>query len=367
MTSVLAIVGGGQLGRMLALAAAPLGIRTRVLDPSPDACAGDVADLIVGRFDDPQAIAQLVADADAVTFEFESVPTSVVAEAQASGLHMRPGIDSLRIASDRLAEKQHLASIGIDIPPYREVSDLPTLRRAVESIGTPSILKSRKGGYDGKGQAPINDASEAESAWEAIGRRPAVLESRVAFARECSVLVVRSADGDTAAYPVVENIHRDGILRTSIAPAVCDEKRASQAVRWATRAAASLDHVGVFTLELFETEHGWLANEFAPRVHNSGHWTIEGAETSQFENHVRAVMGLPLGSTSPRCCAVMLNIIGDPPDRATVLAADRAHLHLYGKAAKLGRKLGHVTCLGDTPGSTDAAAEALAPLVPGCR
>ncbi|MGP1271716.1 MAG: 5-(carboxyamino)imidazole ribonucleotide synthase [Phycisphaerales bacterium] len=357
MTGHLAVLGGGQLGRMIALAAAPLGLRTRLLDPSPDACAARVAPMITGRFDDPAALARLLDGAAAATIEFENIPTAALDAARDRGVDPAPGVESLRISADRLLEKQHLGSLGIAVAPFAPVRDEHSLAEAVSAVGTPAILKTRTGGYDGKGQASIEHPDQALEAWDAVDRKPSVLERRLSFTRECSIIVVRGRDGAVESYPLVENEHAGGILRVSIAPADAPSDLVERATGWATELAHSLNHVGTLTLELFDTPDGLIANEFAPRVHNSGHWTIEGCETSQFENHVRAVMGWQLGSTRPRRHTVMLNLVGSMPSLGEVLAIRGAHWHGYGKQPKPGRKIGHITCEGEDPAVARAVAD----------
>ncbi|MBI5310217.1 MAG: 5-(carboxyamino)imidazole ribonucleotide synthase [Actinobacteria bacterium] len=353
------IVGGGQLGRMLALAAAPLGIECTVLDPADDACASVAANHLRAEFDDTAALARLSTECDAVTFEFENVP----AEGLAAVNLPRPPASALAASQDRLTEKQLFERIGIATAPYRAVETLDELRDAVAEIGTPAVLKTRRLGYDGKGQARLADPSDTEDAWSTIGAAPAIIEGLVEFERELSIVAVRGAGGEMAFYPLTENVHRHGILRESRAPAAVDAAGAASLAQTARRYAQSLldelDYVGVLALELFQHGPRLLANEFAPRVHNSGHWTIDAAPTSQFENHIRAVAGLPLGATEPAGECVMLNLIGGAPSTEQILAVPGAHLHLYGKQPRPGRKIGHVT-LTATPGLTaEEAAERL--------
>jgi len=338
-----AILGGGQLGRMLALAGHPLGIGCRLLDPAPEACGGDVAPLVVGGFDGAAALDRLADGATAATFEWEGVPVAAV-EHLARTLPVHPGPASLVAAQDRLAEKRLFADLGIPAAPSAPVDDAASLTAAIAVTGLPAILKTRRLGYDGKGQARVATAAEAESARVALGGGDLLLEARIPFDRELSLIAVRALDGTTATYPLVENEHRDGILHLSrlptapVAPAL--------AARADAQARALLDrlgHVGVLTIELFAVGDALLANEIAPRVHNSGHWTIEGAETSQFENHLRAIVGLPLGSTAPRGASAMVNLVGTEPPPAAILEIPGAHLHRYGKEPRAGRKLGHVT------------------------
>ncbi|MEM8758138.1 MAG: ATP-grasp domain-containing protein, partial [Planctomycetota bacterium] len=306
---------------------------------------------------DPAALGRLSKYADTLTFEFESIPPHALRLAADRFERVRPGVASLLAAADRLDERRALQAVGIRVAPFAPVDRESDLPGAIETVGLPAILKRRTGGYDGKGQTSLNSADQAADAWAAIGRSPAILERRIDFVRELSVVVCRSEHGATARYPIVENEHRSGILVRSTAPAVVSTELARVAGDWATGLADSLGHIGVLTLELFETPQGLIANEFAPRVHNSGHWTIEGAAVSQFENHARAVLGLPLGPTDAVSCCVMQNLIGSVPDRAEVLAVAGARLHDYRKAAKRGRKVGHITCSGPTPAAAAAVAD----------
>ena len=327
-------IGGGQLGRMLALAGAPLGVRLRFLDPAPDACAGDVGELIVGRYDDPELLDRLAAGADAVTYEFENVPV-----AAARRVHAVPDARALEHAQDRLVEKELFRRLGI-----------PTARfGTVEETGLPALVKSRRLGYDGKGQRMID--ADAELAGEELA------EEVVSFERELSVLAVRGRGRETAFYPPVENEHRGGVLAVSRSPATGAPQREAEEI--ARQLLDELDYVGVLAVELFEVGGGLLANEFAPRVHNTGHWTIEGAETSQFENHLRAILGLPLGAVEARGSAVMVNLVGGIPPLERVLRVPGARVHLYGKEPRPGRKLGHVTLV-DAPEEAVAEVVALA-------
>jgi 5-(carboxyamino)imidazole ribonucleotide synthase len=321
---------------MLGLAGARLGLHLRFLDPSPDAPAGRVGELVVGAFDDAALLARFAAGADAVTFEFENFP----AESAPEGL--RPPVGALAAAQDRLEEKRLLRRLGIPTASFAAVGDVAELRAALASVGLPAVLKTRRLGYDGKGQALLRGPGDAGPAWEALGGVPLLLEGLVPFTRELSILAVRGADGDTAFYPLVENEHRDGILRLSLAPAAADGlQREAEAL--AAALLDELEYVGVLAVELFEHEGRLLASELAPRVHNSGHWTIEGAATSQFENHLRAVLGLPLGSTEAAGAAAMVNLIGHVPPLDELMAVPGARVHVYGKEARPGRKLGHVT------------------------
>ena len=329
--TLVACIGGGQLGRMLALAGIPLGLRFRFLDPESDAPAADVGELVVGAYDDPEALARLVDGADVVTYEFENVPV----DAARSAGSLPPTL-ALELGQDRLREKQLFRSLDIPTASFGSLAE----------TGLPALAKTRRLGYDGKGQRRIDVAGPL-----AAGE---VAEELVDFDRELSLLAVRGRDGDTRYWPLAENAHRGGMLRVSRAPAVGAPQ--AEAEELAARLLDELDYVGVIALELFEVGGRLLANEFAPRMHNTGHWTIDGAETSQFENHLRAILGLPLGSTAPRGSSVMVNLVGRVPPAAALLALPGAHVHLYGKQPRRGRKLGHVTLVGATD---DAIAEAI--------
>jgi 5-(carboxyamino)imidazole ribonucleotide synthase len=348
------VLGGGQLGRMLALAGYPLGLRFRFLDSAPQAPAGQVAEQVVGAFEDPAALERFRAGLEVVTYEFENVPVTTV-RALAEHVPVFPPPGALEIAQDRLAEKTGFVRHGIPTPPFRAVNTRAELDRALADIGLPAVLKTRRFGYDGKGQKVLRQAGDTESAWNELHGVPLLLEGFVKFERELSVLAVRSRTGDTAFYPLVENHHHGGILRLSRAPAPgLAPSLQALAEDHARRIMAACGYVGVLAIEFFQHEGRLLANEMAPRVHNSGHWTIEGAQTSQFENHLRAILGLPLGSTQPRGHSAMLNLIGVLPDCERLLRMPGAHLHLYGKTPRPGRKLGHVTCCADEPGAIDA-------------
>jgi 5-(carboxyamino)imidazole ribonucleotide synthase len=343
------IMGAGQLGRMLALAGIPLGMRFTFFSTEPNDAAAQVGDVMVGAYDDAEALERFARAVDVVTYEFENVSVDA-AERIAAISPVWPPADALRVTQDRAHEKAAFAELGIPAAPTRLVDSEDDLHAAVREIGAPGILKTRRFGYDGKGQARIMSEGDVERAWRDLGGAPLIYEGFVRFEREVSVIAVRGRDGSKRAYPVVENVHRDGILRQSVAPAsgLSDEKRAA-AERYAFALMDRFAYVGVFALELFDTPDGLVANEMAPRVHNSGHWTIEGAVTSQFENHVRAVCELPLGECAAVGHAAMLNIIGTFPDPARVLAVPDAHLHDYAKSERAGRKLGHITVRTDTP------------------
>ena len=336
---------------MLALAGYPLGMRFRFLDPAPDACVGQLAEHIVGSYDDSVVLERFAERLDVVTYEFENVPVET-AQLLLTHVAVYPPPGALEVAQDRLTEKSFFREHDIPTPPFLPVGTREELSKALRTLGTPAVLKTRRFGYDGKGQAVIASVADAEAAWASLGGKPLILEGFVPFDRELSILAVRARDGETAFYPLVENHHREGILRLSIAPApsISGEMRAT-AEGYARRVMEALDYVGVLAIELFAVGGELLANEMAPRVHNSGHWTIEGAETSQFENHLRAVLGLPLGSTATRGYSAMLNIIGDLPDIEKVLRLPNIHLHLYGKEPRPGRKIGHVTLRVDDAGA----------------
>jgi 5-(carboxyamino)imidazole ribonucleotide synthase len=337
------VLGGGQLARMMALAGHPLGITCTVLDPAADACAGAVAELIVGAYDSADGLDRLAKSSDVVTFEFESVPASS-AERLAGHVAVQPPPRALEVAQDRLHEKQLFGELGIETAPFRAIGSQAEL----EAGPFPGVLKTRRLGYDGKGQRVLLGGGEAAGAFAALEEVPLILEGLVEFDRELSIVAVRAADGGVACYPLVENHHREGILRITHAPAAGTGAALQDlAERYARLVLERLEYVGVLALELFQVGDRLLANEMAPRVHNSGHWSIEGAETSQFENHLRAVCGLPLGSTALRFPCTMVNLIGAAPATAELAAVARGHVHLYGKAPRPGRKVGHVTITGD--------------------
>ncbi|MFN0007185.1 MAG: 5-(carboxyamino)imidazole ribonucleotide synthase [Planctomycetota bacterium] len=339
----LGIVGGGQLARMLALAAHPLGVRVQTLCASQDEPAGRVARAIVGSGDSLSDLRGLAHDSDVLTFETESLDAGLL-RAACETKPMYPPVRALEIAQDRLLEKLFLRELGIPLAPFVPIDTRDDLERAVATLVLPAVLKTRRGGYDGKGQVVLRDDRDAITLWTRLAGRPLVLEAFVQFERELSLVAVRSREGEIRFYPLVENFHAGGVLRATIAPASgIDVSVERLAQGYARRIMESLDYVGVLALELFELGDELWANEVAPRVHNSGHWTIDGAQTSQFENHVRAVCGLPLGSTKARCHAAMLNLLGTVPDIESLLAVLGAHVHLYDKPAAPGRKLGHVT------------------------
>lgn len=354
------ILGGGQLARMMALAGAPLGLRFMVFDPAADACAGQVAPLQVGNFDDTQALAEFAAKVDVITFDFENVPAAS-ARWLAERKPVFPNPAALAVAQDRLSEKTLFQELGIALPAFADIRSRDELAAKVAEFGMPCILKTRRLGYDGKGQFRIREAADIDAAWQTLGtqvdKTGLILEGFVAFDREISVVAVRGRDGEFRAWPLTANWHVDGVLSASLAPAALSADQQATAIAYARRVAERLDYVGVFALELFCRGDALLANEMAPRVHNSGHWTSDGAETSRFENHIRAVLGLPLGDTRMLGHACMLNWLGQMPDAKAVLGEAAGHWHDYGKQAREGRKVGHANLRDDAPA---ALADALA-------
>jgi 5-(carboxyamino)imidazole ribonucleotide synthase len=356
------ILGAGQLGRMLALAGYPLGLRFRFLDPAPDSPAGHMAEHLEGSYQDSALLERFSDGLAALTYEFENVPVAT-ARALAGRVPIYPPPAALEAAQDRLAEKTFFQGIGAATPPFAAVDSRADLDAALAQIGLPAVLKTRRLGYDGKGQVMLREPSDPEVGWAALGGSALILEGFVAFERELSIVAARGRNGESAFYPLVENHHRDGILRLSLAPAPgVTPALQAQAEQIASRALEALEYVGVLAIELFQVSGDresptdqpptrnpqLLVNEMAPRVHNSGHWTIEGAETSQFEQHLRAVLGYPLGATAALGHSAMVNLIGELPDPTAVLAIPGAHLHLYGKAPRPGRKVGHITLRADT-------------------
>jgi 5-(carboxyamino)imidazole ribonucleotide synthase len=350
------ILGGGQLGRMLAMAAAQLGLKTHIYAPEEDSPAFDVAATrTIGAFDDADALADFAGNVDVATYEFENVPAGSVS-VLAQLCPVRPGPAALEASQDRLAEKEFLTSLGIETAAYIPVEDAGALARAVGKLGRPAILKTRRFGYDGKGQIAIREVSDLAASFRSLGGVPAILESVVPFVKEISVIAARGLDGQFAAYDVTENAHVNHILSTSRAPAAIHRDCAEAAIAAAQKIADALDYVGIIGVELFVVEElrqagrgpaqKIMVNEIAPRVHNSGHWTLDGAVCSQFEQHIRAIAGWPLGSTARRGAMVtMRNLIGDEVNTfGELLAEPGACVHLYGKAqARPGRKMGHVT------------------------
>jgi 5-(carboxyamino)imidazole ribonucleotide synthase len=356
------IIGAGQLGQMLALAGYPLAQRFLFLDSSADSPGGQVGPMITGAFDDPASLERLAAETDLVTYEFENVPVAALA-AVAKSRPCHPPVEALRVSQDRLLEKELFGRLGIPTPTFRAVDSLADLRAAVAAIGLPSVLKTRRLGYDGRGQHYLRRPSDVEAAWEALGGVPLILEGFVDFDREVSIIGARSTRGETRCYPLCGNSHREGILRVTLAPAT-NARLQKAAERHLRRVMDHFGYAGVLTIEFFVQRGRLVANEMAPRVHNSGHWTIEGAVTSQFENHLRAIMGLPLGETRAVGHSAMVNFIGTMPDRDRVLALPGAHHHDYGKAPRPGRKLGHCTIVARTAAERDRTLRRLLRLVP---
>ncbi|MGQ9735183.1 MAG: 5-(carboxyamino)imidazole ribonucleotide synthase [Thermaceae bacterium] len=355
------ILGGGQLGRMLALAGYPLGLSFRFLDPSPEACAGQVGPLLVGGYEEKH-LEEFAKGLDLATYEFENVPVDAVRFLE-KRLPVHPPSRALEIAQDRLLEKRFFQSLGVPTPPFHPVDRLEDLWEGLEKVGLPALLKTRRGGYDGKGQAFIREKEEAEEAFQRLGGKGLLLEGHVPFEREVSLIAARGKGGQRVFYPLVENHHQGGILRLSLAPLALPPSLQAKAETHLERALTALDYAGVLTVEFFQVGEELFFNEMAPRVHNSGHWTIEGAQTSQFENHLRAILGLPLGSPRPRGSSAMLNLIGKRPNFARVLEVSGAHLHWYGKEVRPGRKVGHITLLAQTEKEREEGLKTLLELV----
>ncbi|WP_262965360.1 5-(carboxyamino)imidazole ribonucleotide synthase [Methylobacter psychrophilus] len=342
---IVGVLGAGQLARMIALAGYPLGVDFIFLDPSVDACASRLGEHLLGDYNDPRLLAQLAERADVVTYEFENVPADV-AEFLASHTQVHPAPKALAVAQDRLIEKAFFHDIDIPVSPYVAVDSFESLEQAMAIIGWPAILKSCTMGYDGKGQSLLKSVADLKPAWEQLAGVQGVVEAFVPFTREVSIIAARNVSGATVFYPLSQNLHRAGILRVSES---CDnDPMQQQAETYVSRLMEALDYVGVLALELFEVNGKLIANEFAPRVHNSGHWTIEGAETSQFENHLRAILDLPLGASTAVGKAAMVNFIGGLPVTEELLAVPHAHLHLYDKAPRQGRKVAHATVRTET-------------------
>lgn len=364
----LGVLGAGQLGRMLALAGYPLGMRFRFLDPGPRAPAGRLAEQWVGPYEDERLLQEFAQGLDAVTYEFENVPTRAAAFL-AERVPLFPGVAALHAAQDRIHEKEFFRAHGIPTAEFAAIDSEEALQRALKVTGLPAVLKTRRMGYDGKGQQVVRTREDAEAARQNLGGAWLILEQCIPFTREVSLIAVRSVRGEAAFYPLIENHHRDGLLRLSLAPAPgigLDLQR--QAEAHAMRLLEALDYIGVLTIEFFQVHDELLANEMAPRVHNSGHWTIEGARTSQFANHLRAGLGLPLGDCSCRCAAAMWNLIGEAPPLEALLQLPNVHPHLYDKAPVPGRKLGHVTVTGqdhDSLRDSLQRLQALSPAAPG--
>ncbi len=347
--AIVGILGGGQLGRMLALAGYPLGLRFRFLEPTADSPGGQMAEQIVAPYDDPDALRRFSDGLAVATYEFENV--SVAAASQISArVPLYPPPAALAASQERIVEKTFFHMLEIPVPAFSAVESAEELNAAVERLGLPSVLKTRRFGYDGKGQRVLRNQKDVEAAWTEMGGEPLILERFVPFYRELSLIAARSRNGETVFYPLVENHHREGILRLSLAPAPrLTPALQGQAEEFARRILEELEYVGVLAIEFFQQGDRRRANEMAPRVHNSGHWTIEGAETSQFENHLRAILGMPLGSPKAFGFSAMVNLIGELPPLHRILQIPGAHLHLYGKQPRAARKIGHVTIRAISP------------------
>ena len=345
------IIGAGQLGQMLGYAARDLGIECRFLDPSEQPPAASAGEVVRAAFDDQAALEALAAECDVITYEFENVEVDAL-RALAERVPVWPPVEALRQAQDRIDEKALFETVDIPLPGYRQVDSHDDLRAAADALGLPVVLKTRRFGYDGKGQFVVREAAQIDEAWDALGGQPLIAEAFVPFDFEVSVIGARGQDGSIVTWPLVRNVHRDGILSTSISPAG-DDALSSLARDYMTRLLGHLDYVGVLALELFVVGDRLLANEFAPRVHNSGHWTIEGSETSQFTNHMLAVCGRALGPTGPVGHSGMVNLVGSMPGAARSLPGARTTLHDYGKAPRPGRKLGHITAVAESAPERD--------------
>lgn len=342
--ATIGILGGGQLGRMLSVAASRLGYKTHIFEPGAEPPAGQVAHRVTtASYEDTDALEAFANSVDVITYEFENVPTSAL-DLLGSLRPIRPGREALRISQDRLTEKDFLTDLGLQTAPYADITDLNSLTAAIDQIGTPAILKTRRFGYDGKGQARLKTPEDAETALADMNDAPSILEGFVDFSHEVSVIAARGLDGAVACFDPGENVHKDGILHTTTVPARLTPSQRTDAVLLAAKILNALDYVGVLGVELFVTPQGLIVNEIAPRVHNSGHWTQQGCAIDQFEQHIRAVTGLPLGDGSRFADVEMLNLIGDDMDQIPDLTKPpHSALHLYGKAdAKPGRKMGHI-------------------------
>lgn len=351
------IIGAGQLGRMLALAGYPLGLRFTFLDPSPEACAAQVGECIQGAYDDPAKLRELAEAVDILTFEFENVPVATL-ETIAKLKPFYPPVSALAASQDRLTEKSLFRQLGIPTPEFRAVDSRTDLQQAVAEIGLPGILKTRRLGYDGRGQYRLRKPADVAAAWQALAGAPLIYEAFVPFSREVSVIGARSSNGEVAIYALSENQHRNGILHVARAP-YRHTALQKQAETYLKKLLKHFNYVGVLTVEFFVLRGKLIANEMAPRVHNSGHASIEGARCSQFENHLRAICGLPLGRTEPCGHSAMVNFVGSIPKRNAVLKQPGVHFHHYGKAARPARKLGHATVVAETAVKRDLAVKKL--------
>jgi 5-(carboxyamino)imidazole ribonucleotide synthase len=351
------VVGAGQLGRMLALAGYPLGLDFLFLDPAKGAPAGQVAPQIVGAFTDAEALGKLARDTDVLTFDWENISVDALRALPAQTL-ICPPVDALAAAQDRVLEKQLFERLKIPTTAWRNVESQADLEKAVAAIGLPGVLKTRRLGYDGKGQKVLRKRADVAGAWDEMGQVPLLYEELVPFDFEVSIIGARSRSGEIAIYPLNGNVHGGGILRLTRAPYGSPALQRA-AARHLRRALVHFRYTGILTIEFFVTRGRLIANEMAPRVHNSGHWTIEGAQTSQFENHLRAILDLPLGATGARGHCAMLNLIGEMPEKTGVLKQEGLHLHDYGKSPRPGRKLGHLTFIERTAAARDRRARRL--------
>jgi 5-(carboxyamino)imidazole ribonucleotide synthase len=357
------VLGGGQLGRMMGLAGLPLGCTFRFLDPAVDACAGATGHLLTAAFSDVAAARELAASVDVATFDFENVPEET-ARAVTEICPLYPSPAALGASQDRRSEKELMTGLSVPVPEFHCVSSRTGLLEGIEKLGYPAVLKTRRLGYDGKGQAVLRDPEDLEPAWQRLGDSRLILESFVHFEAECSLVAVRSRSGEIRYWPLTQNVHDDGILALSM-PAGLDSGLQGAAEEIMARTMDHFDYVGVLTIEFFVSGGGLLVNEIAPRVHNSGHWTIDGSVCSQFENHLRAITGLPLGETQLSRPSLMFNWIGELPDQPGLLAMPGLHWHDYGKQARPGRKLGHATLTAASENELIERAEAVAAVAGG--
>jgi 5-(carboxyamino)imidazole ribonucleotide synthase len=357
------VLGGGQLGRMLGLAGIPLGMSFVFLDPAADACAAATGELLQAGFSDTGAARDLAARVDVATFDFENVPEST-ARTLLDTCPFYPAPNALGASQDRITESELISGLGIQVPPWFKVSSRTDLLEALDTLGYPAVLKTRRMGYDGKGQAVLRDQEDLERAWQRLGDFELILQSFVPFDLECSMVAVRGLNGDTKIWPLIRNVHSNGILMLSL-PGVFDQALQLKAAEKMRTLLEHLDYIGVLTMEFFLSQGELLVNEFAPRVHNSGHWTIDGASCSQFENHLRAVAGLPLGETEMTGCSIMFNWIGAMPDQVKAMAIPGLHWHDYGKAPRPGRKIGHATLTAATMEELEINASRLAGIAGG--
>lgn len=357
---MIGILGGGQLARMLALAGYPLGLNFTTLDPTAGVCSASLAQQLKGDYNDTTLLTKLAETTDVITYEFENVPAEAAAFLS-DKTTIYPPQQALATAQDRLIEKTAFHDLGIDTAPFVAVNSLIDLKNAMDIIGWPAVLKTRREGYDGKGQAVLRQPEDLKTGWKSIGEVPAIVEGFVPFDREISLIAVRSRNGETAFYPLTENEHQEGILRVSRARA--NDAMQSLAEKYATKLLNELNYVGVLALELFQAGDRLLVNEFAPRVHNTGHWTQDGAITCQFENHLRAILGLPLGATDTTGYAGMVNIIGKLPPNNAILKINSAHLHLYDKTPRAGRKMGHINLMNQNKTAYETDLQAIIDIV----